>query len=110
MMADLVAKGKTVAATSIDSYSHYYSIIDLKTGTRTRMSFNGKEIDYSSGRFSQRSAFARSENKVYFGVNTLNAQPCIYVYDVKAGEVAKGMDIAEGYYFEQIRIVEEDKR
>lgn len=109
-VTEVDAKGKTVAATSIDSYSHYYSIIDLKTGTRTRMSFNGKEIDYSSGRFSQRSAFARSENKVYFGVNTLNAQPCIYVYDVKTGEVAKGMDIAEGYYFEQIRIVEEDKR
>jgi hypothetical protein len=31
----------------------------------------------------------------------------IYVYDIKTGEVAKGIDVAEGYYFEQIRIVED---
>ena len=92
--------------TAIDSYSHYYSLLDLKAATRTRMSFNGAEIPYSSGRFAQRSAYAPAENKVYFGVNTETAAPCVYVYDVKTGEVTKGVDVAEGYYFEQIRIME----
>ena len=71
------------------------------------MSFGGTEIPYSSGRFSQRSAFDPNENKVYFGVNTETAAPQIYVYDVKSGEVAEGISVAEGYYFEQIRLVED---
>jgi hypothetical protein len=100
-------KGGTKAATAIDSYAHYYSVVDMKAGTRTRMSFNGAEIPYSSGRFSQRSAFDPSVNKVYFGVNTENAQPQIYVYDVKTGAVSEGVKVAEGYYFEQIRLVED---
>ena len=93
--------------TAIDSYAHYYSIVDMKANTRTRMSFGSSEIPYSSDCFSQRSAFDPSENKVYFGVNTETAQPQIYVYDVKTGEVSKGISVAEGYYFEQIRLVED---
>ena len=93
--------------TAIDSYAHYYSVVDLKAGTRTRMSFGGTEIPYSSGRFSQRSAFNPNDNKVYFGVNTETAAPQIYVYDVKSGEVTEGISVTEGYYFEQIRIIED---
>ena len=93
--------------TAIDSYAHYYSVVDLKAGTRTRMSFGGTEIPYSSGRFSQRSAFDPNDNKVYFGVNTETAAPQIYVYDVKSGEVTEGISVTEGYYFEQIRIIED---
>ena len=93
--------------TAIDSYAHYYSVVDMNAGTRTRMSFGGTEIPYSSGRFSQRSAFDPNENKVYFGVNTETAQPQIYVYDVKTGNVSEGIKVSEGYYFEQIRIVED---
>ena len=109
-VTELDSKGKEVKATSIDSYSHYYSVIDLNSNSRVRMTFNGQEIPYSSGRFSQRSAFVKSEGKVYFGVNTANANPCVYVYDVATGQVTKGVDIAEGYYFEQIRVLEEDKK
>ena len=94
--------------TAIDSYAHYYSVIDLNTKTRTRMAIGGQDIPYSSGRFSQRSAFAPRENKMYFGVNTESAQPCVYVYDVATSQVSEGVKIAEGYYFEQIRLVEED--
>ena len=100
-------KGGTRKATQIDSYSHYYSVIDLNAKTRTRMAVNGTDIDYSSGRFSQRSAFDRGAGKVYFGVNTQSATPCVYVYDVATGAVSKGVDVAEGYYFEQIRLVED---
>lgn len=103
-------KGGTRAANQIDSYSHYYSVIDLNANTRTRMKFNGADIDYSSGRFSQRSAFDKNTNKVYFGVNTLSARPCVYTYDVNRGTVSKGVEIVEGYYFEQIRILEGDKQ
>ena len=74
------------------------------------MKFNGTDIDYSSGRFSQRSAFDKNTNKVYFGVNTLSARPCVYAYDVNRGTVSKGVEIVEGYYFEQIRILEGDKQ
>lgn len=94
--------------TAIDSYAHYYSIVDLNAGTRTRMSFSGSEIPYSSGRFSQRSTFVEKENKVYFGTNTETAQPQIYVYDVATGKVSEGVKVAEGYYFEQIRLLEGD--
>lgn len=100
-------KGGTRKATQIDSYSHYYSVIDINANTRTRMAVNGTDIDYSSGRFSQRSAFDRGAGKVYFGVNTQSAAPCVYVYDVATGAVSKGVDVAEGYYFEQIRLVED---
>ena len=93
--------------TAIDSYAHYYSIVDIKANTRTRMSIGGTEIPYSSGRFAQRSAFDPGEGKVYFGVNTETAQPQIYVYDIKTGEVTEGLKVAEGYFFEQIRIVED---
>lgn len=95
--------------TAIDSYAHYYSVVDLNAGKRTRMAFQGTDIPYSSGRFSQRSAYHAKENKVYFGVNTETAAPCVYVYDVATGTVTKGVDLAEGYYFEQIRLVEDDK-
>ena len=100
-------KGGTRKATQIDSYSHYYSVIDLNANTRTRMAVNGSDIDYSSGRFSQRSAFDRGAGKVFFGVNTQSAAPCVYVYDIATGAVSKGVDVAEGYYFEQIRLVED---
>ncbi len=100
-------KGGTRKATQIDSYSHYYSVIDLNANTRTRMAVNGSDIDYSSGRFSQRSTFDRGAGKVYFGVNTQSAAPSVYVYDVATGAVSKGIDVAEGYYFEQIRLVED---
>ena len=92
--------------TTIDSYAHYYCVVDLNAKTRTRLAFGGTEIPYSSGRFSQRSAFNTKENKVYFGVNTETAQPQIYVYDVATGTVSEGVKIQEGYYFEQIRLVE----
>ena len=31
----------------------------------------------------------------------------VYVYDVATGKVSQGVKIAKGYYFDQIRIVEE---
>lgn len=93
--------------TSIDSYSHYYAVIDLASKTYSRLSCDGKELPYSGGRFSQRTAIAGG--KAYIGVNPENSNPSIYIYDIATGTVTKGIDIAEGYYFEQIRVLEEEK-
>jgi len=100
--------GDNAVGTAIDDYAYYYSVIDLCTKTVSRLSYNGTEIPYSSGSFSQRSAFDSKANKMYFGVNTESAQPQIYVYDVATGSVSEGVKIAEGYYFEQIRILNGD--
>lgn len=90
--------------TMIDSYSHYYTIIDLKTKTSSRLQYNGQDLPYSGGRFSQRTAVV--DGKAYIGVNPENSNPCIYIYDIATGKVTKGTDIAEGYYFEQIRVLD----
>jgi len=103
----LAFAGDASVGTGIDTYAYYYSVIDLNTKAVTRLAYNGSEIPYSSGSFSQRTAIDLSEGKAYIGVNTETAQPQIYIYDVKSGEVTKGIDVAEGYYFEQIRLVED---
>ena len=92
--------------TDIDSYSHYYAIVDLESGERTRLAYEGVEIPYSSGRFSQRTAIV--DGKAYIGVNTETANPCVYIYDIASGDVEKGVEIAEGYYFEQIRVMDNE--
>lgn len=93
------------AGTSIDSYSHYYSVIDLATGERTRLSYGGKELAYSGGRFSQRSVVFNG--KAYIGVNTeADANAIIYIYDTKTGAVEKGAEVAGEFYFDMIRVIE----
>lgn len=90
--------------TSIDSYSHYYSIVDLNTKTRTRVSFEGKELAYSGGRFSQRSVVFNG--KAFFGVNTeADANSVIYIYDAKTGNITKGAEVEGTHFFDMIRVV-----
>lgn len=99
--------GKTIKATAIDGYSHYYSILDLTTGEKTRLSYDGKELAYSGGRFSQRSVIFN--NKVYFGVNTLDDDNSImYIYDIETGNVEKGAEVDGGFFFDMIRVIEND--
>lgn len=99
-----VAPGKKPG---IDSYSHYYAIIDLTTGAKTRLSYNGKEITYSGGRFSQRTAIFN--NKAYIGVNTKeDTNAVIYIYDIKTGTVEKGAEVDGGFYYDMIRVIEND--
>ncbi|MDD2436954.1 MAG: hypothetical protein PHG27_02450 [Massilibacteroides sp.] len=93
--------------TDIDSYSHYYSIVNLNTGARERLKYNGQEIPYSSGRFSQRTVVV--DGKAYVGVNTADSNPCIYIYDIETGNIEKGVEIAEGYYFDNLRVLKNDE-
>jgi hypothetical protein len=103
----LAYSGDNAVGTSIDAYAYYYSIVDLYNKTVTPLAYNGTAIPYSSGSFSQRTAVDRAAGKAYIGVNTETAQPQIYVYDIKSGEVTEGLKVAEGYYFEQIRLIED---
>ena len=91
----------------IDSYSHYYTIIDLNSKANSRLKYNGQDLPYSGGRFSQRTAVI--DGKAYIGVNPESSNPCIYIYDIKTGNVEKGADIKEGYYFEQIRVLDNEE-
>ena len=102
----LAYAGDNEVGTSIGDLAYYYSIINVNSKTVTRLAYNGTEIPYSSGSFSQRSVYNANEKKAYFGVNTADEQ-CIYIYDVATGTVTKGASIAAGYYFDQIRLFED---
>lgn len=93
--------------TGIDSFSHYYTVIDVDSKTSTPIKYNGEQLAYSSGRFSSRMAYVN--HKVYIGVDPEDAQPQIYIYDVATGNTTLGAKMAPGYYFEQIRVVENIK-
>jgi len=103
----VLAYGRTdELGTTIDSYSHYYSIIDLKAKTRTRVAFDGKELAYSGGRFSQRSVIY--DGKAFFGVNTENDEnSIIYIYDIKTGVITKGAEVEGKFFFDMIRVIKD---
>lgn len=83
-------------------FAYYYTIIDLTTGEDTPLSYEGKEIPYSSGRFSQRTVVVGT--KAYIGVNTED-NTCIYIYDIPTGKVTLGSAIGKGYYFDILRVM-----
>ncbi len=90
--------------TGIDSFSHYYTVINLKTTGATPITYNGSQLAFSSGRFSSRMCFVN--HKAYFGVDAEGTNPVIYIYDANTKETTKGAELMEGVYFEQIRVVE----
>lgn len=89
---------------NIDSYCHYYTIINLNDGSRERLKYNGEEISYNAGRFSQRTAIV--DGKAYIGVNT-REQSCIYIYDIATGQVEKGAEIDDSFYFDILRVIKD---
>lgn len=90
--------------TGIDSFSHYYTVINLDTKVATPVSYNGERLAYSSGRFSSRMCFVN--HKAYIGVDAEGTNPVIYIYDEDTKQVSKGAELKAGVYFEQIRVVE----
>ena len=96
--------------TKIDSKSHFYSIINLANGSRERVQFNGQDLQYCGGRFSQRSVVVN--NKAYIGVGGETdgeaeaTYPTIYVYDCKTGVVEKGRELSKGFCFDIIRAMD----
>ena len=92
------------AGTEIDSFSHYYTVIDVDSKTSTPITYNGERLAYSGGRFSSR--MATIDGKAFLGVDAQGTNPVIYIYNVAAGTTEKGAEMGTGYFFEQIRIVE----
>ena len=96
--------------TKIDSKSHFYSIINLANGARERVKFNGQDLQYCGGRFSQRSVVVN--NKAYIGVGgevegeAEASYPTIYIYDCKTGVVEKGIELSKGFCFDIIRAMD----
>ncbi len=96
--------------TKIDSKSHFYSIINLANGSRERVKFNGQDLQYCGGRFSQRSVVVN--NKAYIGVGgevegeAETNYPTIYIYDCKTGVVEKGIELSKGFCFDIIRAMD----
>ena len=91
----LVYSGDNAVGTGIQDVAYYYSIVDLNTKQATRLQYNGEDIAYSAGSFSQRSVYNAKENKAYFGVS-----------NVATGNVSLGSKLATGVYFDQIRFFE----
>ena len=96
--------------TKIDSKSHFYSIIDLSTTSRSRVKYNGVDLQYCGGRFSQRSVVVN--NKAYIGVGGETegeaeaTYPTLYIYDCKTGVVEKGVELSKGFCFDIIRAMD----
>ncbi|MCH5327701.1 MAG: hypothetical protein J1E02_01660 [Coprobacter sp.] len=94
---------ETALGTGIDDYSHYYSVIDIHAGTNEKLTSQGSELPYCGGRFSQRMVV--HGGKGYIGIAPEVGNPCIYIYDSATGTVEKGVEVQEGFYFEQIRVL-----
>lgn len=93
--------------TTIDDFSHYYTVIDITTRTATPVAYNGSRLAFSSGRFSSRMAYVN--HKAYIGVDAQGVNPVIYIYDTQTKLTSKGVELKSGVYFEQIRVVENVK-
>ena len=102
----LAYSGDNEVGTGIQDPAYYYSIVDLTAKTATPIQYNGAALPYSAGSFSQRAVYNAKENRAYFGVSN-DAGEAVYFYDVATGKVTKGLSIALGYYFDQIRLFED---
>ncbi|MCM1218407.1 MAG: hypothetical protein NC311_08380 [Muribaculaceae bacterium] len=94
--------------TSIDDFSHYYTVLNTQSKSSTPVMYKGSRLAFSSGRFSSRMAFVN--HKAYIGVDAEGQKPQIYIYDAQTKQTVLGATMAPGYYFEQIRVVEDVKQ
>lgn len=86
------------------TYNCYYAILDLASDEKREIQYEGKNLPFSSGNFSQRSLV--TTDKTYIGVNPKDVSPCVYIYDNKTGSVEKGLTITEGYTFNRITLLD----
>lgn len=101
----LVYSGDNEVGTGIQDVAYYYSIVDLDAKTANRLQYDGNDLPYSAGSFSQRSVFNAKENKAYFGISN-DTENRIYIYDVATGKVSQGSKLETGVFFDQIRFFE----
>lgn len=89
-----------------DAYNCYYAVLDLKTDAKTEIQYQGQNLPFCSGTFSQRSLV--DGDVAYIGVNPEDSEPCVYIYNIEDGTVEKGLSITEGYEFDRIVRMEEN--
>jgi hypothetical protein len=99
----------TSSAWGQNVFNSFYYIFDLDTKELTELTYEGKSLPASCGSFTDRVAYFNG--KVYVGVNPDEAVDVtrIYVYDVKAGTLVKGAQIASGYYFDRLSVLKNIK-
>ncbi|WP_108822181.1 hypothetical protein [Dysgonomonas sp. Marseille-P4361] len=81
------------------NYNCYYAVLDLKTDNLTEL-----DLPYSEGTISQRTIVLK--DKVYIGVNPEKEKQAIYIYDIKTGNLKKGLTIQDGFYFQRLVMIE----
>lgn len=86
-----------------NAYNCYYAMYDINTNTLTEFKYEGKNLPYNIGTFSQRSFVL--DDKAFIGVNPKDSQPTVYIYNSKDGTVSKGISIQEGYEFSRINYI-----
>ena len=87
-----------------NNYNCYYAVYDLAKMSLTELQYEGKNLPFSSGNFSQRSFVLGS--KVFIGTNPKDELPTVYIYNTKNGQITKGSHIAEGYELSRIVYIE----
>ena len=82
-----------------NNYNVYYCVLDIASDVSTEFKYDGKNLPYSQGTFAQRSFVLNG--KVYIGTNPKDANPTIYVYDIRSGGMVKGASIQTGFGFDR---------
>ena len=97
-----------VKPTGIDAVNNFYAIVDLNNNTRERLKYNGTDLPYCSGRFSQRSVIVAG--KAYIGIANKEALSAgVYIYDIATGMVEEGVKLESGFCFDIIRAMKVEK-
>ena len=101
----LAYSGNNDLGTGIQDEAYYYSIVDLNAKTSKRIQYEGEDLPYNAGSFSQRAVYNAKENKAYIGISNAEENR-IYVYDVATDKLTAGAKLTQGVYFDQIRYFE----
>lgn len=80
-------------------YNCYYAILDLKTDNLTDL-----KLPFSNGVTSKRTII--HNNKAYIGVTPKDGDIVIYNYNIKTGDLNKGLTIEEGFEFQRLVMIE----
>ena len=99
---------------SWNNYAYYYAIFDSNAKTLTKVQYEGKDLDWSTGNFNN--YIAQAGDKIYFGLNTDTgetftgenswgeytanySQAQVYILDTKTLDVSKGFEVDAKFTF-----------
>lgn len=96
--------------TKIDSRSHFYTFIDLSDCSRRRVAYNGGDLPYCSGRYSQRTAV--HGDWAYIGITEgdgENDYARVYQYYIPTDKLFEGSKLSKGFCFDILRVMSSDE-